>query len=499
MKKLILFELNEVPFRIVDEFCRWRPSSCLARLLPRCSQFESYAEDRGHLSPWVTWPTVHRGVVDERHEISSFGQDLSEVDREFPPLWDILAKQGVSTGVFGSLHSYPLPEPGGNYAFYVPDTFAAGSECFPANVALFQEFNLSMVERSYRNVGRRIAWGPALRMLARGGELGFRPRTLLDMGAQLISERRQPWRRARRRTAQVMLAFDVFMKQLRRTKPAFVTFFTNHVASSMHRYWAAAFPGDYDELPLDEEWTSRFRNEIDYTMSRLDGLLARLVRFVDRHRDYQLVIATSMGQAAVQIRALKTQLYITDVKRFMHALGMPDLAWERRPAMAPDVNVRIAAEYAAKFGDALNHLTIAGKPLEHFEDRGGFFRIRLGQQDAADSAACVVLFGQEVPIQDLGMSHVEIEDGADCTAYHVPRGALLVYDPLEQSGTKERTGVSTLDLAPHILRHFGVRVPDYMSTSRLIATGSSATVTLSSGTAAARPSGGTTSAAKRAA
>src|SRR6516164_8196265 len=61
-QKVIFFELNEVPFRILDEFCRWRPDSNLAKLLPRCTQFETVTEDEGHLSPWVTWPSLHRGI-----------------------------------------------------------------------------------------------------------------------------------------------------------------------------------------------------------------------------------------------------------------------------------------------------------------------------------------------------------------------------------------------------------------------------------------------------
>ena len=43
-----------------------------------------------------------------------------------------------------------------------------------------------------------------------------------------------------RRTYQAGLAFDIFINFLQSTKPAFATFFTNHVASSMHRFWAAA-------------------------------------------------------------------------------------------------------------------------------------------------------------------------------------------------------------------------------------------------------------------
>src|SRR5438876_3741022 len=316
-RKLILFELNEVPYRIVEEFVGWRPTSCLASLLRRCRQFETYAEDRGHLSPWVTWPTLHRGMADDSHGITSFGQDLRELNRQYPPIWSILARQGISTGVFGSLHSYPPPEIDSddleNYAFYVPDTFAAGSECFPKKLAPFQEFNLAMAGASGRNVDRRVDWRGALRMLASLPDLGLRADTMLRMGGQLVAERVQPWRRTRRRTCQVVLAFDVFMKQLRRTRPAFATFFTNHVASSMHRYWAATFPGDYDEFHITDDWVRTYRNEIDFTMCCFDRFLGRLVRFVERNPEYRLLVASSMGQAATVARHFETQLYITEL------------------------------------------------------------------------------------------------------------------------------------------------------------------------------------------
>ncbi|HEY6563860.1 MAG TPA: hypothetical protein VIY86_05155, partial [Pirellulaceae bacterium] len=157
-KKIVFFELNEVPYRIIDEYCRWRPKSAFARLLPKCFQYETYSEDRGHLSPWKTWPTLHRGVSNAQHFIEDFGQDLSEVDRDFPPLWRILSQNGIRTGVCGSLHTYPLPTDLSGYQFYLPDTFAAGSECFPKKLSIFQEFNLRMARESARNVSTKIPW-----------------------------------------------------------------------------------------------------------------------------------------------------------------------------------------------------------------------------------------------------------------------------------------------------------------------------------------------------
>src|SRR5262245_30826102 len=129
--KIIFFELNEVPFKVINHFSKLYPESNLAKILKQGKKFETYTEDAGHLSPWITWPTVHRGVTNEKHFISDFGQDLKEQEEQFPAIWNLLAQNGVKVGIFGSLHTYPLPQAMDNCSFYVPDTFAAGSECFP--------------------------------------------------------------------------------------------------------------------------------------------------------------------------------------------------------------------------------------------------------------------------------------------------------------------------------------------------------------------------------
>ena len=164
-RKIILFELNEVPMTIVDKFVSWQPDSTLARRLPQCHRYVTQTEDETALTPWMTWPSLHRGVIDRRHLILEFGQNLREADEEFPPLWKMLTDHGVRTGICGSLHSYPVPTKLENYAFYLPDTFAAGSECFPEVLSVFQEFNLTIARASARNVAKKIPWDAALRML----------------------------------------------------------------------------------------------------------------------------------------------------------------------------------------------------------------------------------------------------------------------------------------------------------------------------------------------
>jgi hypothetical protein len=461
-RKIISFELNEVPFRVLDEFCKWRPQSVLAQKLSSCFQYHTHTQDVSHLTPWMTWPGVHRGVNDEQHLIQNFGQDLSEVDRQFPPIWKLLAQGGVSVGMFGSLHSYPMPKDLENYSFYVPDTFAAGSECFPQKLEIYQEFNLRMARESPRNVAKGVPWMSALKMLARAPDLGFKLQTLTSVAGQLISERAQKWRIVRRRTFQAVLAFDVFMKQLESSKPSYTAFFSNHVASSMHRFWAAKFPEDYDVMGYDEDWIRTYQYEIDWTMQKADEMFARLVKFADANSDYQVWLTTSMGQAAHLAEPLETQLYITDLSKFMTALGFVPGQWKPRAAMMPSSNVFVAPGLEGRLHEALSKLMIDEKPVNFETGLNGFFAIHLGQKNLYKKPPYARVDGRSISFAELGMENVEIADQSNTSGYHIPDGCLLIYDPRANEQKAARPHITTLDIAPAILKNFALPIPAYM-------------------------------------
>jgi hypothetical protein len=297
----ILVEVNELPFRVVDDYVARKPRSEFARVLRRSKQFITVCEDQVALDPWSSWPTLHRGVIDRQHGILHLGQSLCEANWTYPPLWELLAQRGVKVGVMGSLHTAAAPRDLSRYAFYVPDFFADTRMAHPNSLRPLQAFNLALTRAAGRNVAARIALREVMRFLVRYPLQGMTASTVARVVSVLLAERRRPHQRARRRSLQALITLDVFLDMMQRTLPGFATFHTNHVAAAMHRYGAAAYPDDAAGDGVPKSWRARYVHEIDFTLDVLDQMLSRLLRFVERHPNYRLLIASSLGQAPATV------------------------------------------------------------------------------------------------------------------------------------------------------------------------------------------------------
>ena len=458
MKSMVLFELNEVPSRILKYFVEESPTSNLARFYGKFRRYETYTEDTGHLSPWATWPTLHRGITNERHLLHDFGQPLEDIDRRYPPVWKILSAQGIRTGVFGSFHSYPLPK-NETYCFYVPDVFAPSSECSPDYLEPLQDLTLKMSRESGRNVSSSIPLKEHSAFLWSLPKAGIRLKTIISIAGQLASERTQKWKSVRRRTFQTVIAFDAFLKQLGLHKPQFATFFTNHVASSMHRYWAAAFPEDYKTFGFDQKWVNTYKGEILFAMGKADEMIGDLLEFADKN-DYRLVVASSMGQTAIENEPLETQLWVTSPQKFFDNIDLH--GWQKRPAMFPQYNFIVADEAADRTERGIQSVEVNGKKLT-YRRQGAFFSVDFGHENLKDLK--VTIGGVALGLKECGLENISIEDKSTSSAYHVPEGSLLIYDPNENGGNRGK--VSTLEIAPYILKNFHLCVPGYMRTGTL--------------------------------
>ena len=481
MRKIILFEINEVPFRVMDWYQDKRPKSTLARILSHSQQYETVTEDSLALDPWVSWPTMHRGVPDAEHQILHLGQVLDEVDVQYPPVWRLLKQAGVSVGVFGSLHSSAVPGDATEYSFYVPDCFDNEVFAQPKALESFQELNLRMTRDSARNVSRKLPFAAAAKFAVGAPNMGLTTRTTASIARHLVKETIDKDLRIRRRNFQPLLAADLFLKQLRKTRPQFATFYSNNVAAAMHRYWGAAFPQEFADGALDAKWVEKYGGELVAAMDAFDIMLQRIVSFVDANSDYTLVVASSMGQAAIPAQNTYEFLTIVDLGKFLAALGVPPESCEFRPAMIPCQCAVVPEMVRAKLLENMAGLKIGGHsmvesmrplaPMSYDEREHGFFQFYVYFDNfGADNK--ITLDGNEVAMENVGLGMMAHEDGINCTAQHVPEGSMIVYPPRghdRNSSGSSRSQISTLDFLPSVLEHFEIRIPEYLrSNARVV-------------------------------
>jgi len=319
-----------------------------------------------------------------------------------------------------------------------------------------------MARDNSRVVNSKIPGKEAAQFLMNLPDMGLKFKTATELAAQLVDERINKWKVVRRRTCQSQIGFDIFYKQLEQHKPDFVTFFTNHVASSQHRYWAAAFPDEYESLKLGREWVETYNGEIVHTMKKADEMIGRLVKFMEKNPEYSLWILSSMGQQAVEAKEIYTDLFVTNAKKFMDNFDLGPGYYELKPSMVPQFNVQIHVDKRKEFEEKIATFRINGQPIHSRQKAEGFYSLDIGLPNLDESKIKIELMGEIIPLEHSGMENVKIQDRCGATAYHIPQGSFIIYAPLRGLNGNDIASVSTTDIAPTILRNYNIAVPEYM-------------------------------------
>lgn len=457
-RRVVLYELNEVPWDIVDLYVAARPSSHLAALLAEGRSLTTINEDPVPFQPWRTWPTFHRSLYTEDHGSLDLGQDPATfrgVD-----LWTVADDAGLRVGLFGPMQSWP-PRRFGNGGFHVPDTFARTPATFPRSLSRFQAFNLSMTRE---NGFASDAPLPRTALVTTGLDLvakGLTPWSAATMASHLALEQLDARYKARRSIMQVLPSFDLYWRLHRRTAPHLSVFFTNHVAGMIHRFWGDAVPGYADVQPYRPD--DVFRRFVLTSMDLFDHQVGRIRRWMDRHPETVLIVASSMGQGPIPYAGDMDETYVLrDTDRFAAALGLRGA--ETGLAMYPRICLQLPDEAAAAaavapvssvaspLGPMFSDVHVHGRTVSfeidyHFSARGLPSEVRWAPAGPAGTGA-----GTGEVTGDIGAIGIVTDrrlSGAN-TAYHVPEGIFVAAGGgLAPDPSREK--VSVLDAAPSIL------------------------------------------------
>ena len=477
---VLFLELNEAEKYWIDKFVGegklpvfsrlFTEGKCLTTSIP---DFDAQADRAWRtITPWIIWPSIYTGMKPSEHGIIAFGQDTTPIQGRC--VWDVLDKAGVSTGVFGSLLSFP-PRSTGSASYYVPESLADDPDCFPEEARPVQEFSV-FTSRNYSESFARQYY-EATRLLLKSTRSGVRAgtvvRTLLQIPREILKGDAHVPERA---MIQSYILTDAFKNLYSRHKPAFATLHLNNVAYMQHRYWRAAEPGRFrDELSLTDQrffetvaerkaYEQRFADWIERSLIWTDQLLGELLELIDD--DTILLVGTALGQKphdpVHEIHNPVVRLVRED--ELFAALGFPGV--KVLTQMNPDVSISLPDEATAeRAADVLRGLYVhPGKGLFEVERRGRqvFLELIMPRRRKGETLP---------PIRHTGIAdfqapferHVHEHGTNDqSTAQHDEPGFLLAYSA---GRTLElvRPNVLVTEIAPTILSWFGIAPQPWMT------------------------------------
>jgi predicted AlkP superfamily phosphohydrolase/phosphomutase len=458
-RKLLLLEINEVTWDLIDRFIAAGKLPNFARLKTHGTWGTPLSVDRPpQLDPWITWTTVYTGQPQAEHNVFFLQQPPETIKAK--RIWERCQDHGLTVGVYGSLCSWP-PRP--VKGFYVPDTFSPDSQTYPESLNPIQILNLTYT-RSVRLPSDQDSVAFKAGLAARLVKLGLGPAHLAAITRQLAEERINPRIRWKRVALQPLVNFGFFRKLYRQHRPHFATFHTNHVAHYQHTYWKAMEPEKFRPLETTGEEIETYGPAIEYGYTTADRLLGRMMALLDP--ETVLVVASSMGQKPfhstlkggkqiAQWRSLDALLDLLGVRKTARAIST--MSDEFVILAQPDAERdRIRAMLDASYIDTPDQKTFVCGSID------GAVRVNLKVYEVGRvKASSIVHFPATSGTPSPQYDEVIYNTGHLKSGCHDERGIIAFYGA-GVPGNIELAQYDNLNIAPTLMRLMGLPIPAEM-------------------------------------
>ena len=350
--QLLLLELNEVNFEFVEAYTRRGELPNFAALLQRHG-FTRTASETSYerLEPWIQWVTAHTGRSFAEHGVFRLG-DIVATD--IPQIWELLEARGLKVGAISPMNAkHRLRDP----AFFVPDPWTRTQISAPRTL---RNLYGALAQAVNENASSRLTPSSALALLA--GVARYARTANYARYAQLaLGAAMKPWLRA---SFLDLLLADVFIHEVRRTRPQFASLFVNAAAHIQHHYMFNAAP--YDGPHRNPEWyVPRHLDPVLGIYELYDHIFASVRRAFP---DSRIMVATGLHQDPYP--EMKYYWRLKNHDAFLRRIGVPFASVA--PLMSRDFAITCTDEAQARA--AAQRLGEAragdGAPLFEIDNRG---------------------------------------------------------------------------------------------------------------------------------
>jgi len=413
---MLILEFNELCPHLLARFMDEGSLPNFRRLYCASDVYTTTTND-AHLEPWIQWINFHHGIPESRHGVYDLDQGYTVGE---PAFWDVLAKQGKSSLVFGAMNTAPARN---ELVTMIPDPWSTRAPV-PSEFLPYYEFVRAQVLGHTETSVPRARLTSFLRfMMSHGLSFATVFHLLGQLANERISRRDVRWRRA---ASLDYLQWDVFEHLWRARHPDIAVFFSNSTAFLQHRYWRHMEPDAYRVRP-DEESISTYGGAIRYGYQKMDRMVGKALSMADNRTAVLFVTALSQ-QPNLRYEDIGGK-FVYRPKDFRKLLDLARIPQQVsiEPVMTHQawMTCRDDAE-AAACARALLQLLMNGEPIMSARQVGNrvFFDCRLISRVPDDSVIEARGRGERVPFaQYFGFL------GEIVNARHHPDGALWLRIP----------------------------------------------------------------------
>ncbi len=459
-QKAVVIEINEVPLTLLKRYQEIKPKSNIGFLLDQALVLETQAKDveESFLYPSQTWGSINTGTAYNLHKIHWYNDPKPET---YPLYWKKIAESGLSVGLINTLHSSPADSyiDNSNYKFVIPDCFASNNQTKPEIYQDFQALNTSATSENGRKASMSFPRQKAVSTLLKSPLLGIKSKTLLDSASLIANIKIGKVNKERLRNLQFTLLADIFFKQLKTQDVDLAILFTNHIAANMHRYWYGLFPEEYSQNLYDQDWISKYSDEIVVALDLLDNFLEELIKYCHQS-ERSLILVSSMGQMANE--------KLTETPKYLYKLVNVDKLLTKL-CHGKKYEYQVDAAMIPQYSLSFNSTVEAQECFATISETKKYTKDIWLEIDINDNVLTIstnlsayedrfFIKGQSYSYDDLGYQQLSIE--AHHTARHCPEGTLIIYNSKTSSASKNT--VNYLEYAPAMLKFFGVETSTHM-------------------------------------
>jgi hypothetical protein len=325
--RVLLLELNEVSFELVQRYVERGKLPALGRLIAEHGLVQTVSEQKyEELEPWIQWVTAHTGLTYAEHGVFRLG-DIVHTDHD--QIWERLERQGLKVGAVSPMNAkHRLQSP----AFFLPDPWTDTKiTADPLVRGLYGAIRQAVNDNATARITpASLAW-LGLGWLCFAAPVNYG--TYLRLA---LRSRGAPWRKA---AFLDLLIGDLFRHLVKRSRIDFASIFLNGAAHVQHHYMHSSTvagsvarnpawycPADQDPVLEMYEIYDRFVAQVQTTLPT-----------------YRLMIATGLHQVPHEEPVFYWR--IRNHREFVERLGVSPKGVQ--PRMSRDFLLEFASEAEA--------------------------------------------------------------------------------------------------------------------------------------------------------